>query len=265
MGEAFLRALLKRKVLTPRDILIVEPKKERRVFLKRSYASKVESEIPRTFLAFDTVILAVKPQESKEVALQVAKFLARKQLVISCMAGVTSKTLSRLLGGHKNLIRSMPNLAVRMGRGVSVYYCWPALSSALRRKAETIFRAGGYALKVSKERFLDAATAASGTGPAYIYYLVENFEKAARALGFSGLEAQVLAIETFSGALELLRESNLSAGMLRAKVTSRGGTTAAAVAVFEQKKMGEIFCEGVKAAYRRSRELGSDVTKKSKG
>jgi pyrroline-5-carboxylate reductase len=204
---------------------------------------------------YDILILAVKPQDFSALAPNLFPFLKPDQLILSIMAGISLQSLYEALGVPK-LIRAMPNLPSRVGKGMTVYSC----STALDRKElfiiNNLLNTTGKALYVEEEGLIDAATALSGSGPAYVYYLMDALVKAGMEMGFSEAEAALLVRQTFLGALDLQTQQQVSAAELIAQVASKGGTTEAALKVFESTQLPQSLKEGVWAAYRRSKELG---------
>jgi pyrroline-5-carboxylate reductase len=173
------------------------------------------------------------------------------------MAGIRRRVLKEGLA-HDRIIRSMPNLAAKISQGMTVWISGDKVQTADRLMAKMIFQSFGRDFEVNEEDRLDAATAVSGSGPAYVYYLAEALMEAAIDLHFTAEEALKMVHQTFLGAMELWAETKESPGLLRQKVTSKNGTTHAAVKQFEKNKLKAKFIEGVRAAYERSLELGKD-------
>ena len=210
----------------------------------------------------DCVVLAIKPQQMREVAAQLAP-LINNTLVISIAAGIRGSDLARWLGQHnrehKRIVRVMPNTPALVLAGISGLYALPEVSAADRASAESILGAVGETVWVEREDDIDAVTAVSGSGPAYVFYFIEALEQAARDLGMSAETARRLAMATFTGASKLAAESPESAATLRARVTSKGGTTERALACMEADAVKAAIGRAVKAAAERSRELGDEL------
>lgn len=255
MGSAFARILLKRQVTFPADLLLVEQSEAQLSVLGQELGCRVSDEIGPEIGGVDLVLLAVKPQDFKSVANKIVKVLHANQIVLSIMAGVSIATLGELLSGHRQLIRCMPNMASQIGQGMSVYFSTLAVSEADRASVHSLLSATGEVLEVNSEDLIDAATAISGSGPAYIFYFIEQLTLAALSLGFEVNQATKLVCTTVEGSLALLRRGPESAQELRNKVTSKGGTTAAALNVFQEKQVGLAIEAAVRAAYVRAREL----------
>jgi len=208
----------------------------------------------------DTLVLAVKPQDMRTALQGLSSQIAGK-LVVSITAGVTLEAISRWLGGHRKLVRCMPNTPALIGAGIAALYALPEVSGEQREKAQTILSAVGEVVWVSEERLLDPVTAVSGSGPAYVFWFIEHLAATAQKLGIPQDPALKLAIQTVLGAAKLAAQSSESPAELRKKVTSKGGTTEAALKVFEAEKLAEGFARALEAASRRGAELGAELGK----
>ncbi len=206
----------------------------------------------------DTLVLAVKPQDMRAAVAPLAGTLGGR-LVISIAAGVRLRELARWLGGHAKLVRCMPNTPALIGAGITGLYAPPGVSAAEKRRAERILGAVGKVVWVGDEALLDPVTAVSGSGPAYVFWFIEQLARAGESLGLGAEVAKRLALETVLGAARLAAGSREPPAVLRARVTSKGGTTAAALAVFEGEGLAERFQRGVAAASRRGTELGDEL------
>lgn len=203
----------------------------------------------------DCLLFAVKPQQLREVAAAAAP-LCTGRLVVSIAAGVRMADLARWLAGHDRIVRVMPNTPALVRAGVSVACALPGVSAAQRAAVTGLLEAGGKVLWVADESMIDAATAVSGSGPAYAFYLMEAMQEAAEKLGFTPSEARLLAVETVLGAGRLAEAGTDSAAVLRERVTSRGGTTEKALSVLEGRGVKAALVEAIQAAEARARELG---------
>jgi pyrroline-5-carboxylate reductase len=203
----------------------------------------------------DTVVLAVKPQDMK-AALASLGSEVRGALVVSIAAGITLDTLSRWLGGHRRIVRCMPNTPALIGAGITGLYAAKDVDHDDRKKAETILSAVGEVVWLAEERLLDPVTAVSASGPAYVFWFIEQLAASAVKLGIPKDDALKLAKHTVLGAAKLAVSSSESPDALRKNVTSKGGTTEAALNVFEEEKLAERFMRAVEAASRRGEELG---------
>lgn len=201
----------------------------------------------------DIIILVVKPQSFKDLANEI-KVKARNKLIVSIMAGVSTRTISDLLKS-KRIIRVMPNVAARIGQGVIGWFANKHVLKSEKIEIAQLLSALGLAVEFRRENLLDVVTAVSGSGPAYFFYLCELLEAGAIKLGLNKKIARKFAVQTFLGSSELLKVSKKDAARLRQSVTSRKGTTAAAVGVLEKYGFGKIFDRALLAALKRAREL----------
>jgi pyrroline-5-carboxylate reductase len=203
----------------------------------------------------DTLVIAVKPQDLRAALAGLSTDLRRK-LVVSIAAGVRLESLSRWLGGHRRLVRCMPNTPALVGAGITGLYALPEVSAEDRQKAETILGAVGEVVWLREERLLDPVTAVSASGPAYVFWFIEQLAAFAERTGIPRDDALRLAKHCLFGAAKLALESDAPPAELRRGVTSKGGTTEAALNVFEQEKLAERFARALEAATRRGAELG---------
>ncbi|MDR0378398.1 MAG: pyrroline-5-carboxylate reductase [Candidatus Accumulibacter sp.] len=237
------------------DIVAIEIEEEKRERLQRVFSVRCFAEPGGEALACDALVLAVKPQQMHEACLSLLPFL-EQQLVISIAAGMRLKDLSRWLGGYDRLVRAMPNSPALIGAGVTGLYALPGVSEAERLGAERIMHAVGSTLWVNDETQIDALTAISGSGPAYVFLFIEAVQQAATEFGFSPRQVRQLSIETILGATRLASLSDEPASVLRERVTSKGGTTEAALRVMTKREFREAVIAGIKAAKERGSELG---------
>jgi pyrroline-5-carboxylate reductase len=203
----------------------------------------------------DVIVIAVKPQQVRGVARELATLLKR-QVVLTIAAGIRLTDLSRWLLGYRRLVRAMPNTPALIGAGISVLHALAGVDGEGRARAASVLEAAGAIFWCEHEEELDGVTAVSGSGPAYVFYFLEALEQAARELGFEPAEARRLAYATFSGAVRLAEQSDSEPAILRAQVTSKGGTTERAVAVLDEAAVKRAIVAAVKAAAARAKELG---------
>jgi pyrroline-5-carboxylate reductase len=255
MGQALLNGWLK-DGLGP--IAIVEPDAATVApFLKRGKISWVSSlaELAPGFHA-QTIVLAVKPQMIEAVSAPLRTFVTSDTLILSILAGISVASLSRLLGSEK-IVRVMPNLPASIGRAVSVATAQAGITSAQRDSADDLLRAVGRVEWIDDEALIDPITAVSGSGPAYVFLLVEILAAAGVKAGLAPDLAMTLARETVTGAAELMHRSDQPASELRRNVSSPGGTTIAALSVLTaDNRLQSLFDEAIEAAAERARELG---------
>ena len=181
--------------------------------------------------------------------------------MVSIAAGVDVATLSRWLGGSERIVRVMPNTPAMVGKGMSGLYAAPAVSESDRQAAEAILQAVGQTRWVATEAGIDDVIAISGSGPAYVFHFVEALEATGRQLGFDEATARELALATFEGAIELLRQSGEPAGDLKRKVMSKGGTTERAIASFEADGVAEAIVRGALACRARAVEMSEEFSR----
>ena len=255
MGEAFVAGLLRAgRPLQATDVTVVEPIASRRDVLARDYGVAVSDDLTRAVGGATAVLLAVKPQQLEVVAGQLAGVLAADQLVLTLMAGVPLETVQRKLG-HQVVIRLMPNILCKVGAGMIVWYAAPSVSAEQRAFARALFAAGAAEFMVDDEKYLDMATAVSGSGPAYVLLVLEALIDAGVHLGFPRAQATLLAQQTVLGSALLAREEQRHPAELRNAVTSPGGTTAEGLLVLEQHSVRATIVEAVLAAYTKAQHL----------
>jgi pyrroline-5-carboxylate reductase len=206
------------------------------------------------------VVFAVKPQQMQEAA-RFSGLKPNANLVVSIAAGITLESLGAWLGGHSKLVRAMPNTPALIGAGVAGLYALPGVSEAERRQAEAILGAVGATVWIDNEALMDAVTAVSGSGPAYVFWFIEQLAASGESLGLSAEVSRKLALETVLGAAKLAAQSSEAPATLRERVTSKGGTTEAALRTFEEHKLAERFLRAVEAARDRGAELGAQLKK----
>jgi pyrroline-5-carboxylate reductase len=242
----------------PRSISVIELSAAAREALGARYPVHVSAAPDAATHEADTLVLAVKPQDMR-VALSGFSGNLNQKLVISIAAGITLDALSRWLGGHRKLVRCMPNTPALIGAGIAGLCAFPDVEQDERQKAETILSAVGEVVWLAEERLLDPVTAVSASGPAYVFWFIEQLASSAEQLGIPRETALKLALKTVLGSAQLAAASDRSPAELRKQVTSKGGTTEAALKVFEEEKLAERFARAVAAASRRGKELGDEL------
>jgi pyrroline-5-carboxylate reductase len=248
---------LKKQGFSMAGLQVVEPFEEARERLTGTFGVRCTPAIDAAALNCDVIVLAVKPQLMKEAIAPAAGKLTQ-QLVISIAAGLRLADMGRWLGaeeGYRRLIRAMPNTPALIGAGITGLFADPSVDLEGRETAEKILSAVGKTLWIKDESLMDAVTAVSGSGPAYVFYFIEALQSAGASLGLPEETARLLAIETFVGAAQLAANSDESISELRARVTSKGGTTAAALETFASLRVAHSIGHGVAAAATRGREL----------
>ncbi len=249
---------LKNHHFNMRDISVVEPDAKKRILLNRELGVQVYDNIDE-ILNTNTIVLAVKPQQLKDVCLKIASLfntsLVKNQLVISIAAGIKSTNIASWLP-NTAVVRVMPNTPAQIQAGVSALYATPNVSALQREQATTILSAVGATLWLDNEAKMDAVTAISGSGPAYVFYLIEALQEAACDLGLLPDEAKLLALQTFAGASLLAAQSAEDVKILRSQVTSKGGTTEQGILALEAADIKSIMKRATKAAADKSALLG---------
>jgi len=255
MATALIAGLLKTG-RRPEDIHVVDIEAQARERLAREHRVSTSASIDTQLQGAECIVLAVKPQQMRDVARELAPFLGGA-LVVTIAAGIRYTDLSRWLGGHTRIVRAMPNTPALTLAGITGLYAPGSVSADDRNRADQILGAAGRTLWVDTEEEINAVTAVSGSGPAYVFYFIEALQEAAADLGFDSDAARLLAIETFRGAVKLAAESTELPATLRARVTSKGGTTERAIAELERSGVRAAILRAAHAAAERSRELGA--------
>jgi pyrroline-5-carboxylate reductase len=256
MAEAILSAILRQNLASPGDISVSDVDAAKRNALEQKYRVGVTGDNRKAIPGKDVIILAIKPQVLAEVMAGLKGHIKPEQLVISIIAGKSIPTLSSGLA-HECLVRSMPNTPAQIGEGMTVWTTTPQVAAAQKQQASAILGVMGMEIYVDDEKYLDMATAVSGSGPAYVFLFVECLADAAVKLGFTAEVALKLVMQTLLGATHLLQKSGRTPQELRRMVTSPGGTTAEAVATFEKGGFADLVSRAVTAAYAKAKQLGS--------
>ncbi len=238
------------------QIEVVEPWAEAREALRKNYGIEAQPEAGPALQRARIVVWAVKPQTFK-VAAGEARAHTADALHLSVAAGIRSDSIAQWLGSER-IVRTMPNTPALVGKGMSALFARPAVDAAERTQVEAIMASTGEFLWVETEKQLDAVTALSGSGPAYVFYFLEAMTRAGTGMGLSERQAHQLAVGTFVGASELARRSDEAPAVLRQRVTSKGGTTYAALQSMEASGMAASFEAAMRAAEHRAHELGDE-------
>ncbi len=258
MGEAILVALLQKKLCRATDISVSDVSESRQRYLKKQYRVAVTADNLKAIQGGEVVVLAVKPQNTKEVFADLKGKLKANQFILSIAAGVKISTI--VAGtGHRKVVRSMPNTPAQIGLGISGWTATNYVTAKQKKIARTILGVMGKEIYFADEKYLDMVTAVSGSGPAYVYLFAESLIDGAVELGLKRQDAEALVLQTILGAAYLMAKSPKTPAELRRDVTSKGGTTERAIEVFEKSDLPGIVAKALQAAYRRAKELG--VTK----
>jgi pyrroline-5-carboxylate reductase len=259
MAAALIGGLIKRGV-APLDLYAIDVSEDARARTAQQFGVKTGAAADAALSDYDAIVLAVKPQVLKSVSEALAPHLSA-QLVISIAAGIRAADLSRWLGGYARIVRTMPNTPALVGMGVTGLAALPGVDDAGRALASQVLGAVGETVWFDDESKIDAVTAISGSGPAYVFYFIEALQEAARQLGMDEAQGRALAVATFTGAAQLAAQSGEPASVLRERVTSKGGTTAAALASFDAQGVKDAIVRGVLAADARAKEMGDELGK----
>ncbi len=255
MGEAMLSAILDKGLSQPQAISVSDIAEARRQYLEQKYGVTVMSSNRQAVDNGDVVVLAIKPQNLAEAMAELNDRLTQKQLVLSIIAGARINTLCLGLS-HNCVVRAMPNTPAQIGEGMSVWTATPEVTTAQKGWAGSILGAMGQEIYVDDEKYIDMATAVSGSGPAYIFLFIESLVDAAVHIGLPRGMAQELVLETILGSGHFVQRSGKPLAELRRMVTSPGGTTAEALLQLEKGGFSELVKQAVSAAYDKAKRLG---------
>ena len=255
MGESLIKSILARGVSFPNDIVVSDISQRRRDFLSQEYSIKATASNVEASGNAEIVVLAIKPQDLN-TALSELKNLSPQQLVLSIVAGATLKTIQQQLG-HSYLVRSMPNMPAQIGEGVTVWTATAEVSEHQKGLAKSVLAALGEEIYVDNEKYIDMATALSGSGPAYIFLIIEALIDAGVHIGLSRDIAEKLVIETTIGSARTIKVMGKHPAVLRNMVTSPGGTTTEGLLQLESSGLRSYLLRAVNASYDKAKSLGA--------
>ncbi len=258
MAESMISGLFRGRLVEPGQVIASHPRAERREQLAAAHGIRVTGSNVEAVSGADVVLLVVKPQMLARVAREIRPHLAPGQLVLSVIAGATTTALAGFLG-HREIVRGMPNTPAQIGRGITVWYATHQATLDQRAQAKAILAALGAEIEVDDEKLVAMATAVSGTGPTYVFLVMEALIDAAVHLGFPRHLAHDLVVETLEGSTLFAKQSGDHPAVLRNMVTSPGGTSAAALHELESGRLRTVLSEAVWAAYHRTVELGDQL------
>jgi len=262
MAEAMIRGLLEKHLVPPSHVLVTGPRRERRADLTKRFGVKALASNAEAARAAHVVVLSVKPQVLPSVLRDLSGEMRADQLVISIVAGAPLAVIRDGLD-HAAIVRAMPNTPAQIGMGVTAWTATAAVDREQRDRAKAILGALGEEIEVEEENWVDMATALSGTGPTYVFLLMEALVDAGVHLGFSRRVAEELVLRTVEGSAAFARQSERHLAELRNMVTSPGGTSAAAIYELEKGTLRTVLSRAVYAAYMRTRELGAEAEARS--
>jgi pyrroline-5-carboxylate reductase len=257
MGMTYAQSFLRSHITSKQDMMILEKSPEKADELSKKDIGTVYGKPDGCLKEADLIILAVKPQDSGGLFKQLRPLVDPQQVFLSIMAGVKIETISRALGAEK-IIRAMPNLPAQIGMGMTAFTSSDAVTRIELVMVQNLLNTTGKAIYVKHEEAIDAATAISGSGPAYVWFFMNALMEAGKKMGFNASEAELLVSQTFLGAIELYNASSFTCEEWIKKVSSRGGTTEAAMAAYLRDAVHEDIVTGAMAAFRRAEELGKD-------
>ncbi len=255
MGMTYAQSFLHSRIVTPENMMVLCRTPEKAESLAKQYEGRFFTDPKLCVSQADLHILAVKPQDAPQLFEQIGGLTEPGQVFLSIMAGVKLSAIQRGTGSQK-IVRAMPNLPARIGAGVTAYTSTDAVTRIELVMVQNLLNTTGKTLYVEKEEMIDACTAISGSGPAYVFYFMKAMMEAARQMGFSDSEAELLVSQTFTGTVDLYNQANFSCDEWISKVASKGGTTEAALRVFRETTLHNDIVAGANAALERARELG---------
>jgi pyrroline-5-carboxylate reductase len=254
MGMAFANSFIQYNLVQKEDLLLIEKNQARGVVLQEQKAGVVVDTISEKIAAVDLVILSVKPQDYPSVSIELKSYIQSNQVVLSIMAGIPIAQIQSSLS-HDLVIRAMPNTPALLGMGMTAFAAAEHVGLADIRKVENLINSTGRAVFLEDEKLIDAVTGLSGSGPAYFFYLIKSMIDAGIAMGFDPAMSSLLVKQTMLGSYHLMQTSDKSLDELIQAVASKGGTTEAALRVFQEKLVGEGLQQGIYAARDRAVEL----------
>jgi pyrroline-5-carboxylate reductase len=254
MGLIYARAFLKYNIVSRDSLLLAEKNEARKAELLKLNIGEVCVINDKRISASDIIIIAVKPQDFDELSKELRQVLTNENIIISIMAGMKMGRIASTLLKY-NIIRAMPNSPAELGMGMTAFTANKILSIEQIRKAENLLATTGRTVFFENEELLDAVTALSGSGPAYFFYLIKQMIEAGKEMGFDEATSSMLVKQTMLGSFHLMNTANKSLDELIKAVASKGGTTEAALSIFEQNGVGEGLRKGIVKARDRAREL----------
>lgn len=257
MGLTYAEGIAKSALLANKKLKIYDTDPKKIEILKEEGLFDVYSKLDDCLPSADIVFLAVKPYHSDVLFQEMAPLINQEQLFVSLMAGVNIKSIQNSLG-VKKVVRTMPNLPAKVGKGVTSYTASPQVSRVELMSIRHFLDSTGTSIHVKTENFIDASTGISGSGPAYVFYFMQSMLEAALKMGFSKYDSKVLVSNTFEGAIELFNQSNLSPEGWINRVASKGGTTQAAIDSMDDNNVKQLIQDAAYAAFDRAVELGKE-------
>ena len=262
MAESMIAGILKRGLVEPSQIVASHPREDRRERLQERYGIQTAAENAEAVRGADVVVLAIKPQVLGSVLKQLHGVLTNDQVAVSVIAGAPIDVLAKGLG-HRAIVRVMPNTPAQVGEGMMVWHSTPSVTPAHQEQVRSLLGALGEELWVEDEKYVDMATALSGTGPTFVFLMMEALIDAGVHMGFPRRIAEQIVLQTVSGSVEFARDSGKHMAELRNMVTSPGGTSAEAIYQMEKGGLRTVFSRAVYAAYLRTQTLAKEQAGKT--
>lgn len=257
MGLTYAEGMSKSKLLKNKNIMVLDKSDKKLEELHQISHFDAYKELEDCVPQADIIFVAVKPHHAEELFKNMQPMVTADQIIVSIMAGVTLETIMGF-SGVKKVIRAMPNLPAKVGLGLTSYVASSEVPRIEISTIESLLNTTGKSILVSKESFIDASTGISGSGPAYVFYFMQSMMDAALQMGFSKKDSTVLVSQTFTGAIELFNQSDISPKSWMEKVASKGGTTQAALDSMDDNNVNKLIKEAAFAAFSRAVELGKE-------
>jgi len=257
MGLTYVQSFLRSHITDKENMMILEKSAQKAAVLSEKNIGTIYRTAEECMSIADLAIFAVKPQDAASLFESIRPFIDPQQVFLSIMAGVKIQTITQALGIRK-VIRAMPNLPAQIGMGMTAFTSTDEVTRIELVMVQNLINTTGKSIYVENEAAIDAATAISGSGPAYVWYFMEAMMDAALNMGFSTSEAELLVSQTFKGAVDLFNKTNFTIGEWIQKVCSKGGTTEAAMKAYSSNTLNQGIIAGAKAALRRAIELGEE-------
>ncbi|GLR19455.1 pyrroline-5-carboxylate reductase [Portibacter lacus] len=262
MGLTYAEGMSKSKLLKKKNIMVLDTSEEKMRQIDKIKHFDGYSDLVKCAPEADILFIAVKPYHAEDLCNRLKSMVNNDQILVSIMAGVKIDSIKEWTGLTK-VVRAMPNLPAQIGKGLTSYVASDAVSKIELLTIESLLDTTGRSIHVSDENFIDASTGISGSGPAYVFYFMQSMMEAALQMGFSPSVSKLLVSQTFTGAIELFNQSNLSPNSWMEKVASKGGTTQAALDSMHNNRVGELIKEAAFAAFDRAVELGEEKDKQN--
>lgn len=257
MGLTYAEGMSKSELLKKTNIMVLDNSEEKLEELNKLPHFDAFKELKDCVPQADIIFIAVKPYHAESLFNAMRPLVNQEQIIVSIMAGVTIKAIEENTGLNK-IVRAMPNLPAQIGKGLTSFVTSPSVSEIELQNIESLLNTTGKSIHVSNENFIDASTGISGSGPAYVFYFMQSMMEAAKEMGFSESDSTVLVSQTFTGAVELFNQSDLTPESWMDRVASKGGTTRAALDSMDKNNVNKLIKEAAFAAFNRAVELGKE-------